>query len=175
MRAWGITPILTLRNIFDCIVSFDDMTKAKRRDLHYGWVPDAPFLLPSDYADLEPAARYELVAASLGPWLVNFAVSWRRCESAGVVRPLRLQYETDILDPARLTAMLQSYLGLDVVQSARLLAYAQRPDMTRGRFNMGVVGRGRQLLPTCILDRLEAYVRHFEDELTESDILQLLY
>lgn len=175
LRAWAIAPILTVRNIFDCIVSFDDMVQVKRRDLEHPWVPDAPFLLPRNYADLDAAARYELVGASLGPWLVNFAVSWRRSEAAGAVRPLRLHYDTDMLDPERLAGRLRAGLGLDATQSDRLLAYARRPDPARVRFNKGVAGRGRQLLPPSIIWRLEAYVRRFEDDLTGEDLRQLLH
>lgn len=175
LRAWGIIPILTVRNIFDCIVSFDDMMIAgKRHELRYPWVGDAPFLLPNGYSDLELHERYELLSTSLGPWLVNFAVSWRRCETVGLAEPVRLHYGPDIGDPERLTAKLRGALNLDAAQSERFLAYARSPDPVRSRFNKGIVGRGRRLIPQSIQDRLESYVRRFGDELSDADVEMLI-
>src|SRR5262249_35279753 len=67
MRAYGLTPIVTTRNIPDALVSFDDMMLAWRAEAGpEGWLGDTPFALPRGYADLAPEARIALLARSLG-------------------------------------------------------------------------------------------------------------
>lgn len=172
LQEYGITPILTLRSLFDCIVSFDDMVMADpSADRTRPWYYDSPFALPRGYRTTPDAAtRYGILAASLGPWLVNFALSWRRCEAAGVVAPIRLHYDQDIRDPDRFAARLTQALGLTAEQSRRLAAYARDPDLEESRFNQGVSGRGRRLLPKALQNRLEDYVSAFAGELSGADL-----
>jgi hypothetical protein len=170
MAQFGITPILTVRNIFDCIVSFDDMMLQWRRSNGgTSWFSDAQFALPANYADLAAEARYSILAHSYGVWLINFYLSWKRGRTQGVT-PLLIRYEDHVLDPDRLVEALSGSLRLSSEQNARLEAYARRPDATRARLNVGRRGRGAELVPERIRGFLTDFAGAFRGELSEDDL-----
>lgn len=79
VKFFRIMPILTVRNVLDCIVSFDDMMRAWRAGAgDLGWTSDAQFSLPKNYPELDAGRRYEILAASFGVWLIGFYLSWRK-------------------------------------------------------------------------------------------------
>lgn len=175
MAIYGVKPIVSLRNIPDALVSFDDMMMAGRAAHDPdAWLVDSPFALPAGYAGLAPEDRYRILAASLGVWLIQFHLSWMRVRRQGFVAPLVIRYEEDVLDPARLTLRLTDALGLNDAQTARLRAFADRPDPVRSRLNVGAAGRGRELIAPDIRDSLGAYARAFADEIPPDDIAYLL-
>jgi hypothetical protein len=171
---FGLRPLVTLRNIPDALVSFDDMMmKSRAVGDPQAWTFDSPFALPAAYATLEPEARYSIIGASLGPWLIQFHLSWLRCARLGLVSPVVVRYEEDVRDPARLTKRLGEAFGLDDAQRARLIAFAEHPDPARSRLNVGRSGRGRECIPADVRDSLLAYARAF-DEIPPDDIAYLL-
>jgi len=172
--AFGLTPILTLRNILDALVSFDDMLLDWRRGKppQDVWTAD-PLALPRDYPELPAADRYSLLARSHGVWLVQFFLSWKRGARQGLISPLTLGYEKHVLDPPQLTQALAEGLGLTTAQTARLAAYAARPDPARSRLNVGRAGRGRDLVPDDCRAFLLDYARVFRDEISEGELTYL--
>jgi hypothetical protein len=175
MRLYGVRPIVTVRNIFDCIVSFDDMMLQWRGNSSRDhWVMDPQFALPLDYERRRPEERYTLLAHAFGTWLINFYVSWRRCIRRGLVDPLVIRYEEDVLDSERLVGLLSRKFDLDAVQKARLAAYADQPDPDRARLNVGRKGRGEELLPDHVRVFLADYVAMFSDELGPDEIRYLV-
>jgi hypothetical protein len=175
MVAYGLTPIVTLRNIPDALVSFDDMMLAWRTGAGpNAWTEDSPFALPRGYIGLPPDARIRLIARSLGVWLIQFHLSWLRGARQGFVSPLVIRYEEDILDPARLVVRLSEALKLDDAQTERLRAFAERPDRERSRLNVGKAGRGRERMPDDVMELLRDYAACFADEIPAGDVAQLL-
>lgn len=175
MRAYGLTPIVTLRNIADALVSFDDMMVAWRAQAGQGaWTSDSPFALPRGYTELSPEARIRVLAPSLGVWLIQFHLSWLRGVHQAICTPLVIRYEQDVLDPTRLVARLAEALELTELQTRRLRAFAEHPDRARSRFNVGKSGRGRERVPDDIRAFLTDYARNFADEIPKDDIAYLL-
>ena len=171
---FGLTPIVTVRSVLDCIVSFDDMIMAGRAGkTDLVWTNDTQFSLPFDYDEREPEARYEILARSYGVWLIAFYLSWRRCERHGFMTPLTLRYERDILDKGRFVKALSTHLGLAAEPKARLAQYAETPDPARARLNVGVRGRGEKLPPSAKAF-LRDYAAVFKDELTADEIEYLV-
>lgn len=174
MVAYGLTPIVTIRNIPDALVSFDDMMLAWRASIdNRTWTGDTPFAIPMNYPSLAPAARIRLIAQSLGVWLIQFHLSWRRAARQGLFTPLVIRYEDDILDPERLVARLSGELGLDKGETERLRAFAERPDRERARLNVGKAGRGRERVPDDVRAFLTSYARVFAGEIPAEDIAYL--
>ncbi len=175
MRTFGVSPILTIRNLLDCIVSFDDMMMSWRSGGgEHAWVSDAQFALPKDYADLDPTTRLEILGRSFGVWLINFYLSWKRGLAQKLVTPLVVRYEEDILNPERFVALLSGHVRMSDAQRDRLAAYARNPDRTQSRLNVGVSGRGRQLVPPSVVEGLLDHIRVFRDEIGEDEVRYLI-
>ncbi|MFM2279240.1 MAG: hypothetical protein RLZZ444_1471, partial [Pseudomonadota bacterium] len=84
---YNVRPIVTYRNIFDTLVSMDDMlmgwrNNAAGNDGHY--FNDG---MPANFATLDRADRLMILAQRHTPWLVQFYISWRKCERAGLTKP----------------------------------------------------------------------------------------
>lgn len=175
MRLYGITPIVTVRNILDCIVSFDDMTCRGRAQVGRDWRADTQFALPLNYPELPAGRRYELLARSFGVWLISFYLSWKRSAQRDLVDPVFVRYEDETLDPDRLTALMRERLGLSDRQAARLSDYARNPDRRRARFNVGVTGRGRDRIPQEVKAFLTDHIGLFAEEITEDEVRYLIH
>lgn len=175
MRQFGVTSFVTVRNILDCIVSFDDMLLRSRQAMgEDGWVRDAQFALPLDYQALDEATRYDLLARSFGVWLIAFYLSWKRCGRQDYIRPIMVRYEDHILDGGRLIALLTETIGLDPAQTERARRYMLNPDRRRSRLNVGVAGRGRERVPDAAVEFLLGYAKLFSREIDESEIAYLI-
>lgn len=173
--AYRLRPIVTVRNVLDSLVSFDDMLLEGRKATGAlrAWIID-PYVLPQDYPERDPADRYALLARCLGVWQLQFLVSWKRAMRQKLVSPFLIQYERDILNPPRFVALVTQTLGLNDEQRARLQAYAQSPDRAASRLNVGQAGRGRALIPKQTCDFLLDFARCFRGELADEEIAYLL-
>jgi len=175
LRRYGVAPIVTTRNIPDCIVSFDDMMiQWRKRAGRIRWISDAPFALPLDYETLDAEARYTILTHSFGVWLVNFHVSWTRGRAQGLVSPLVLRYEDHVLDPDALVGVLSQALRMSEDQRQRLRAYVQAPDRVSARFNVGRAGRGAEQVPAHLRAFLAEYAALFRGDLGEDDLAYLV-
>jgi hypothetical protein len=175
MRTFGISPIVTVRNILDCMVSFDDMMMTWRQSNgDESWVSDAQFALPKNYAELEPGARLEILGPSFGVWLISFYLSWKRGAAQKLVTPLVIRYERDILDKDRFVTLLTGHIQMSDEQKARLVEYTHRPDPVKARLNVGVSGRGRQLVPPSVTEFLLDHIAVFRDEIPEDEVRYLI-
>jgi hypothetical protein len=170
---YGLSPLVAVRNTLDCIVSFDDMIKA-RADHPTAWLYDSQFALPVGYATLGEEARYTLLTHSLGIWLINFYLSWKRCLAQELAAPLVVRYEDHVLRTEALVDHISAHIPMTGEQVDRLRAYADNPDRKRSRFNIGSRGRGEQKLPEHLKQFLSDYARMFAGELTGEDIRYLI-
>jgi hypothetical protein len=175
MRTFGISPIVTVRNVLDCIVSFDDMMMSWRSAQGEGdWTSDAQFALPKDYADLEPATRLEILGRSFGVWLINFYLAWKRGGTQKLVTPLVIRYEEDILDKDRFVELISGHIQMSDEQKRRLVEFTHKPDPVKARLNVGVSGRGRQLMPPSVVEFLRDHIGVFRGEIAEDEVRYLI-
>ena len=174
LKFYGIFSIVTIRNILDCIVSFDDMMISWRTGKGLdGWLNDAQFALPMNYLELDEQSRYEILARSFGVWLVAFYLSWKRCSDRKFVNPITLRYEVDILNPENLVEKLTSRIKMSGAQTERLSKYIERPDEKMARLNVGIRGRGKKI-DSKIVDFLFDYTSAFKDELSDEEMAYLI-
>jgi hypothetical protein len=159
---YNIKPIVTHRNLFDTIVSVDDMMmdwRSRPGTIDHGYFADG---LPAGFERLERADRLMILAQRHAPWLTQFYLSWKFCERAGFVRPLWISYEKDFLgDKERLAARIAAFAGTgDPSAIAALLA-------DRGgkstRLNQGIAGRGADL-PQAVRNYILSAVRPYRDD-----------
>lgn len=175
MKMFGITPIVTVRNILDCIVSFDDMMRASKAGSdERNWIYDPQFALPLNYIDLEDAARFEILAKSFGVWLIGFFLSWKRGREQQLISPIFIKYEEDILNPDRFVKVMTENIAMNDEQISRITEYAGNPSKSKSRFNIGISGRGRRVIPIHLIDYLTEYAEMFRGELTDDEIRYLI-
>jgi len=175
LRLYRMTPIITLRHVFDALVSFDEMMIAWRQGhVRDPWIGDAQFALPINYSELAPADRYRILAPSFGVWLINFYLSWKRGFGQRLVTPLVLRYEEHVLAPERLVERLAAFIAMTDEQKARLREFARNPDQTKARFNVGRSGRGQELVPVATRRFLADYAEAFRGELNDEDLAYLV-
>lgn len=140
LTLYNIRPIITYRNILDTLVSMDDMFVSDRKgglpnNIHY--FNDG---MSQDYHSLERDERLTILAHRQAVWLVNFYVSWRKCEAYGLVKPLWISYENDFLgDKKRLIARLLTYLGTDRADPANMVkVFKDKSSGKSKRINKGL-------------------------------------
>ncbi|WP_374573135.1 hypothetical protein [Phenylobacterium sp.] len=168
-QLFGLSPVVTTRNVLDAIVSFDDMFAERGEDPN-DWIGDSQFAMPQNYRSLPVEDRYTLLCHSLGVWLIAFFLSWKRCERQGLIpAPLMIRYEEHTLHPDRLVRALSEHFAMTDEQVARLRAYAEAPDRERSRFNVGRRGRGEEQIPERLKVFLADYAALFSSELSEDD------
>jgi hypothetical protein len=173
LKLYGLSPLVSVRNALDCIVSFDDMMTSRTPESQH-WVFDTQFALPTGYAAMSDQARYTILTHSFGVWLINFFLSWKRGAQQAIVAPLFIQYEEHVLNPDALVEHLNDRIPMTSKQIERLRAYANQPDRARSRLNVGARGRGAEKIPEHLQQFLADYASLFEGDLTREEIRYLV-
>jgi hypothetical protein len=151
LAAFGLQPIVLVRNIFDVVVSVRDHLKTGATVIAQGFVPpDLPFK-PDEEID-------RFIADLLVPWYLNFFASWAGCPDC-----IQVTYEALIADPAATVALLQNRIGLTATDAdiANAIAVA-RGNPASTRLNVGIAGRGKELSPH-VARRIRALAGHYSD------------
>ncbi|HWU60658.1 MAG TPA: hypothetical protein VN112_01410 [Ensifer sp.] len=146
LETLNVRPVVTYRNIFDSLVSVDDMiTEAHRsvpaeRDIY------AFDGLPKSYRTMERAERLYLLAVRMTYWYVSFYVSWRKCEADGLVAPLWVSYDEDFLgDRDALASRVSTFIGPEYLDPDILAAHLKNDRAEGMRVNIGRAGRGKDV------------------------------
>lgn len=165
IKNYNIKPIVMYRNIFDTLVSADDMhmtERGKSPEYKGHYFNDS---MPENYHTLERDERLIMLAHRLCSWLVNFYVSWKTCESYGLVKPLWVSYENDILsDKKELTARLLVFLGHDRADPTKMVkALMDKSDGKSVRINKAVSGRGSEV-PDSVREFVLSVARPYEND-----------
>lgn len=162
---YGIKPIVTVRNIFDTLVSLDDMLREWRQVE----VPGNPVFfddgMPAIFTGLDDEARFEMLTDATCVWYVKFLLTWQKCEAAGMIKPLWVSYEDDfVADKARLGARIAEFVGLEEADAERIATcFADTSKGTSLRLNKGVAGRGDKI-PAKTRERIVAICRRYAGE-----------
>ena len=160
----NIKPIVTFRNIFDCIVSMDDM-------LMKGEVDGFPMVrLPVGYRKMADADRLSFLAEYVGPWYIDYVVSWHRAR----IETLKLYYETDILGfNDDTSAKILKFIGkTDLSPEVVAKAFELRDEKKKksSRLNKGIAGRGEKI-PLASRERIRVLTRPYEKEVDFSRLI----
>lgn len=167
LRAYNVRPIVTHRSLFDTFVSLDDMVmgyRSGRGDESGFYFSDG---LPSNYGKLDREDRLTILVQRNTAWFIQFYVSWKKCERAGLAKPLWVSYEKDFLaDKSGLAQRVIRHLGLAPDAAGKLIsAFEDKSDGAAKRLNKGVAGRGRDMPESvrAIIERTAHYYRDEED------------
>ena len=135
MQAFGIRPVVLVRNIFDSVMSLLDFYNQGAFQTSY---------FRADWLQLDEEAKIDLLIDNVIPWYFQFVASWDLAEKHNRIEVHWLSYEDLVADkPSSVLKVLEFYgLGASrrsVEQRIREIESEER----KIRFNKGVTGRGR--------------------------------
>ncbi|MCM2476500.1 hypothetical protein HGO38_23935 [Rhizobium sp. CG5] len=165
IELYNIRPIVTIRNYFDTLMSLDDMFMEWRQAKQSGNPHYFDDGLPADYTAMDPVDRYHLLVDANCIWYVQFLLNWRKCEAAGLVKPLWVSYEKDFLgDKAGLGERIADFVGREFVNPQRIAeTFGDTSNGKKLRLNKGVSGRGSDI-PSVIRDKVHGIMSRYRSE-----------
>ncbi len=148
----GTSPVLIVRDLFDCLMSlWDHMCKEG---------PDVPVALVEDRDLLrDDESMLDFLTDVAAPWYIQFYAGWMRAAASNAVDLLVLSYEHITEDTARAIELVCRHVGEPFGLAAASLARVEEVARAKPRFNQGVRGRGARFGPERMarVARLAAY------------------
>lgn len=138
MQAFGIKPIILVRNIYDTVVSL--------RDFYRTGFTETTYFNRDDFDKFGEERQADLIIDNVLPWYFQFIASWRRAEADNRLEVRWLKYTELIDNKCGTVEQLLKFYGLwaERVTIEQVIA-ATEADARRNRFNKGVIGRGSTL------------------------------
>lgn len=169
-RLYGITPIVTRRNLFDTFVSFDDHIMKLR-----GTGVDIPYLhfgFPEAWYDMEFEDRMEFLLDYQLAWYTRYYASWKLSEQEGYVAPVWIDYEKDILGPKQaLAEKLAAGVQGDEASIPVFVGELGKAGVGDDKFNKGIAGRGAKITGRN-RRKIEDFVHRFKIVCDLTDLLE---
>jgi len=138
IQAFGIRPVILVRNIHDIVVSLTD---------YYDQGAIYNSFLSGHWASLPATQRIDAVIDHIVPWYLSFYASWVEACDSGRVEGLFVSYEAMTADKPGTVAAIARFLGMEKSPAECAAAVARADgDRTATRMNKGVTGRGAQRL-----------------------------
>ncbi len=156
MQAFGISPVVLVRNIFDTVMSLVDF---------YGkGFTHSTFFRKEDYLNFDQETKINLIIEYAIPWYFQFVASWQRAERENRLEVYWISYENLIADKTKTIADILDFYGLSYSNEF----IQQKIDKIESnkevnRFNKGVSGRGKTALSKTQKDRIKNLAKYFPD------------
>jgi hypothetical protein len=153
MQAFGIRPVVLVRNIFDSVMSLLDFYNKGAFQTSY---------FRADWQALYEETKIDLLIENVIPWYFQFVASWDLAEKQQRLEVHWLSYEDLVADkPSSVLRVLQFYgLGAarrGVEQRIREIESEER----KIRFNKGVTGRGGSGLSDRQKEQIRRLTRYY--------------
>lgn len=162
--------LVTLRNLWDAIVSADDMMSDPKQPWHLP-LNQGPQKIPLNYQQLPRPERLAFLTRSMGIFFLDFALSWLRLRE--LVPDLAIiDYNTHLArnggDREALLTLLTQALALNAEEQERLgrVLRENAVDAKEARLNKAVAGRGVEIPAEARADLLRQ-AGYFRSELGE--------
>lgn len=154
MQAFGIRPVVLVRNIFDTAMSL--------RDFYDDGFIYSTFFEREHWIALSPEEKIDLLIDYALPWYFQFLASWQRAVREGRLEVLWLTYEELTADPATTLFRVLGFYGMQARPEELRRIVAERSGNRRSnRFNQGFPGRGKTGLTDAQKARIAALSRFF--------------
>jgi tetratricopeptide (TPR) repeat protein len=154
MQAFGISPIVLVRNIFDSVMSLLDFYN------NQGAFYNSYFR--ADFQTLDEETKIDLLIDNVIPWYFQFVASWDLVEKQRRLPVQWLAYEDLISDkPAAIKTVLEFY-GLGAPEKAIQAKIKEtESEGKKIRFNKGVAGRGKAGLNEQQKERIRRLSKYY--------------
>lgn len=164
MQAFGIQPVVLVRNIYDTVMSLLDFY---RQGFTFSTYFDR-----MEFLEFPEEQQIELLIEFAIPWYFQFVASWKRAERDQRLNIHWLTYEEMVKDKPGTMEKVLGYYGIAAPRTEIERRIAENEaDSDRNRFNKGVTGRGKVGLAEANRDRVKSLARHFPS--TDFSILGL--
>jgi len=154
MQAFGIQPVVLVRNIFDSVMSLLDFYNIQ------GAFYSTYFR--ADFQTLDEETKIDLIIDSVLPWYFQFVASWSLVEKEQRLPVHWLTYEDLIGDKQAAVQRVLNFYGLGAHEKAVAGKIAEAEGEGRKiRFNKGVSGRGLAGLTETQKERIRRFARYY--------------
>src|SRR5205085_3893774 len=153
MQAFGIRPVVLVRNIFDSVMSlFDFYNKGAFQTSYFR----------ADWPVMDEVTKIDLLIENVVPWYFQFVASWDLAEKQKRIEVQWLSYEELVADKSSSVLKVLEFYGLGaarrgVEQRIREIESEER----KIRFNKGVTGRGRSGLSDRQKEQIHRLTRYY--------------
>lgn len=152
MQAFGIRPVVLVRNIFDAVVSLHDFYKTGAYFNSY---------FRGSFLDLDDHTQVDLLIDNVVPWYLQFVASWSLVEKEERLNILWLDYDELIQNKEDSIGNILNFYGLGAARTAIQKSVATtEADARRNRFNKGVAGRGVKNLTNIQKERIISITKY---------------
>lgn len=153
MQAFGVRPVVLVRNIFDSVMSLLDF---------YNRGAFTNSFFRADWPALDDETRIDLLIENVIPWYFQFVASWDLVEKRKQLEVHWLTYEQLIADKTGTVLKILEFYGLGasrrgVEQRIKAIESNER----KIRFNKGVAGRGKSGLNDLQKERIRRLARYY--------------
>jgi len=154
MSAFGIKPVVLVRNIYDSVMSLLDFYT--KQGAYYNTY------FRADFASLDDETKIDLLIDNVVPWYFQFVASWDLVEKQQRLPVKWVSYEEIIADkPAAIQGVLNFYgLGASEKAVTEKIGDTER-EARKIRFNKGVAGRGGAGLSSHQKERICRLSRYY--------------
>lgn len=154
MQAFGIRPLVLVRDIFDTAMSL--------RDFYDGGFVYSTFFERDRYIALDDRQRLDLIIDFVVPWYFQFVASWQRAERDQRLNVMWVDYADVVGQTEHTLRTILAFHGLDLSdERVRQVIDARVRDKRGNRFNRGTAGRGSTGLDAEQRSRIVSLARHF--------------
>jgi hypothetical protein len=153
MQAFGIRPVVLVRNIFDSVMSLLDFyNKGAFKTSYYR----------ADWLALDEEMKIDLLIENVIPWYFQFVASWDLAEKQKRLEIHWLTYEELIADKPSTVLKVLEFYGLGaarrgVEERIREIESEER----KNRFNKGIAGRGKSGLNDRQKEQIRRVTRYY--------------
>jgi tetratricopeptide (TPR) repeat protein len=153
MQAFGIRPVILVRDIFDAVISMHDFYRQGAYFNSY---------FREDFMKFNEAKQIDLLIDNVVPWYLQFVSSWQRAEREKRLETYWLKYEELTANKAAEIGQLLEFYGLGAARAnINRVLQLEEADTRKNRFNKGIAGRGKTSLTAAqkqrIIDLTEYY------------------
>lgn len=154
MQAFGIKPVVLVRNIYDTVASLLDFYR-----LGFTF---STFFDREDFLTFDEEHQIDLLIQYAIPWHFQFVASWQRAEKDNRLDVRWLTYENLMKDKVETIEQILGYyqVSADPLEIAKQISTVES-NREQNRINIGISGRGDSILSPSQKNRIKALGRHF--------------
>ena len=154
MQAFGIQPVILVRNIFDSVVSL--------LEFYTKGFTFSTFFDKEEFLSFDEEKRIDLLIEYAVPWYFQFVAGWQRAEREKRLEVLWFTYEEMIADKPAAVAKILDFYGMSAERETTSQRIAEiEADGEKNRFNKGLAGRGKAVLTSAQKEKIVRLAEFF--------------